>query len=105
MASLFEQIAQRHAVPAGLVSGALGRNRAEVDWAINLPFLLLYCLAAIAVARWLWRKYPRAEYGWVPGAIMALFLSLAMAAGSTMVVTARTGFGGCGIAPRYSRDR
>jgi hypothetical protein len=103
MASLFEQIAQRHAVPAGLVSGALGRNRAEVDWAINLPFLLLYCLAAIAVARWLWRKYPRAEYGWVP--IMALFLSLAMAAGSTTVVTARTGFGGCGIAPRYSRDR
>jgi hypothetical protein len=85
MASLFQQVANEHGVPVGLVAGALGRNRAGIDLAINLPFLLLYCLAAIAVACRLWRKYPPAEHGWLPGVTMALFLSLAMAAGSTML--------------------
>ena len=56
MASLFEQVANEHGVPVGLVSGALGRNRTGIDLAINLPFLLLYCLAALAVAHWLWRS-------------------------------------------------
>jgi hypothetical protein len=85
MASLFERVAHEHGVPAGDVSGALGRNRAGVDLAIQLPFLMLYCLAAIVVARWLWRRYPPAEQGWIPGITMALFLSLAMAAGAMMV--------------------
>ena len=67
------------------MSGALGRNRAGIDLAVNVPFLQLYTLAAIAVARWLWRKYPPAEHGWIPGSTMALFLCLAMAAGNTMV--------------------
>jgi len=84
MASLFEQIAKDHGVGVGVVSGALGRNRAGTDFAINAPFLLLYCFAAVAVARWPWRKYPAAEHGWIPGATMALFLSLAMAVGSMM---------------------
>ena len=85
MASLFEQVANEHRVPVGLVSDGLGRNRAGIDLAINLPFLLLYCLGALAVACWLWRKYPPAEHGWVPGVTMALFLSLAMAVGGTML--------------------
>jgi len=84
MASLFEQIAKEHSVPVGAVSGVLGRNRIGVDFATNLPFLLLYGLTAILVSGWLWRKYPPAEQGWLPGAAMALFLSLAMAAGSIM---------------------
>ena len=63
MTSLFEQIARQHGVPVRLVSGALGQNRARIDLAINLPFLLLYCLAATTVAGWLWRKYQPAEYG------------------------------------------
>ena len=85
MASLFQQIAKEHSVPVGLVSGSLGRNRAGVDLAVNLPFVLLYCFAAVALARLIWRKYPPAEHDWIPGAAMALFLSLVMAAGSTML--------------------
>jgi hypothetical protein len=85
MASLFEHIAKEHGVPVGVVSGALGRNRAGIDLAINVPFTLFYCLAATAVARWLWRNYPPVEDRWIPGATIALFLSLAMAVGSTMI--------------------
>ena len=80
MTSLFEQIAKNHAVPVGAVSGALGGNRARIDLAINLPFVLVYCLAATVLARFIWRKYPPTEHGWVPGATMALFLSLVIAA-------------------------
>jgi hypothetical protein len=85
MGSLFEQIAKQHSVPIGLVSDALGRNRAGIDFAVNLPFWLLYCLAAIAAARLIWRKYPPAEHGWMPGVTMALFLSLVIAALGTML--------------------
>src|SRR4029079_10571354 len=85
MGSLFEQIAREHGVPVGLVSAALGRNRAQVDVAVNLPFVLLYCFAATAVASLIWRKYPPTEYGGISGVTMALFLSLAIAAGGTML--------------------
>src|SRR5205823_3783287 len=59
--------------------------RTGIDIAVNLPFVLLYCFAVAAVARLIWRKYPSAEHGWIPGATMALFLSLVTAAGSTML--------------------
>jgi len=85
MQTLFEQIAGEHRVPVELVSDALGRNRAHIDAAENLPFILLYCFGAAAVARMIWRRYPPVEHGWIPGAIMALFLSLAFAAGGTML--------------------
>lgn len=85
MGSLFEQIAKEHSVPVTQVSAALGRNRTRIDAAVNLPFALLYCVAAVAAARLLWRKYPPAEYGWISGAVMAVFLSLAFAAGGTML--------------------
>lgn len=81
----FEQIAREHGVPVALVSGALGRNRAALDLAVNSPFVLLYCLAARGIARFMWRKYPREEHGWIPAATMALFLSLALAAAGTML--------------------
>src|SRR5882724_10116016 len=51
MAALFEQIAKEHGVPAAQVSGSLGRNRAQIDIAVNLPFALLYGLVAAAAAR------------------------------------------------------
>jgi hypothetical protein len=85
MASLFEQIAGEHAVPVRQVSGALGRNRGYIDAGVNLPFALFYCVASLVVARWVWRKYPPVGYGWIPGAVIALFLSLAMAAASAML--------------------
>jgi len=85
MGALFEQIAKAHGVPPGQVSDALGRNRAHIDLAVILPFVLLYCFAAPAVARTIWRRYPPIEHGWIPGVIMVLFLSLVFAVGSTML--------------------
>jgi hypothetical protein len=85
MGTLFGKIAQEHGVPVDRVANSLGGNRARVDIAINLPFVLFYSFAAFAVAGWIWRRYPPPEYGWIPGAVMALFVSLVFAAGSTMV--------------------
>jgi hypothetical protein len=85
LGTLFEQIAKEHGVPAGKVSSSLGHNRAHIDIAVNLPFVLLYWFAAAAVARTIWRRYPPAEYGWIPGAVMTLFLSLVFTAASTLV--------------------
>ena len=84
MAALFDQIAKEHGVPTANVSGSLGHNRAWIDFAVNLPFALLYALIAGAAARMMWRRYPPAEHGWIPGIIMALFFSLMFAAGCTM---------------------
>jgi hypothetical protein len=80
-----EQVAKKRGVPIGLVAGSLGRNRAHIDIAVNLPFVLLCCFAAAAVARRIWRRYPPAGHGWIPGAIMTLFLSLVFAVGSVML--------------------
>jgi hypothetical protein len=85
MAALFEQIASEHGVPPASVSGSLGRNRAWLDIAVNFPFALLYCFVAAIAARMMWRRYPPADHGWIPGVIMALFLSLVFAAGCTML--------------------
>jgi hypothetical protein len=71
-------------LPVGQVSGSLGRNRAYIDIAEFLPFALLYTLAVIVCARMIWRRYPPAD-GWASGITMALFVSLAFAAGSIML--------------------
>ena len=84
MAALFEQIAKEHGVPPAKVFGSLGRDRAQIDIAVNLPFALVYGFVAAAAARMMWRRYPPAEHSWIPGVIMALFLSLVFAAGCTM---------------------
>jgi len=84
MESLFEAIGKEHGVPAEHVSGSLGRNRLYIDVAENLPLALLYSLAAVLVARMIWRRYPP-EDGYAPGITMALFVSLALAVGSTML--------------------
>jgi hypothetical protein len=84
MERLFEEIGKEHGVPVGRVSGSLGHNRAYIDLAEVLPFALLYALAAIVCARMIWRRYPP-EDGYAPGITMALFVSLAFAAGSTML--------------------
>jgi hypothetical protein len=81
---LYGEIASQHGVPAGMVSEALGRNRGLVDLAENLPFSLFYCLVAIAVARWLLRRYPPADNGWLPIGAMGLSFGLAMAVVSAM---------------------
>ncbi len=85
MERLFEEIGKEHGVPVEQVSGSLGRNRAYIDMAEVLPFALLYGLAAIVCARMIWRRYAPAEDSWAPGITMALFVSLALAAGSTLL--------------------
>jgi hypothetical protein len=85
MARLFEEIGKEHGVPVGQVSDSLGRNRAYIDLAELLPFALFYGLAAIVGARIIWRRYPPAEDGWVPGIVMALFVSLAFASTSVLL--------------------
>ena len=85
MAVLFQQVARQHGVSPARVSASLGRNRVRIDIATNLPFALLYAFVAAAVARMMWRRYPPAEHTWIPGVIMALFLSLVFAAGCTML--------------------
>jgi len=82
---LFEEIAKKHGVPAGQVSDSLGRNRGYIDLAELLPFALFYGVTAMVGARILWRRYPPAEDGWAPGIIMALFVSLALAATSALL--------------------
>jgi len=85
MERLFEEIAKEHGVPVEQVSGSLGRDRAYIDLAEVLPFVLLYIVAALVAARMIWRHYPPAENGWPPGIAMTLFASLALAVGGTML--------------------
>jgi hypothetical protein len=85
METLFDQIAKEHGVPVAQVSSALGRNRVFIDVAESLPFVLLYVFVVVVVVRVIWRRYPPNEQGWSPGITMALFLSLAFAAGGTML--------------------
>ena len=85
MGTLFQQVAKEHGVPAERVYSSLGRNRGYIDLAENLPFVLLYCVVAVAAARMIWRRYPPAEDGWITGATMILLLSLALAVAGTML--------------------
>lgn len=73
--NLFEEIGRAHAVPVKQVSQALGRNRVGTDLMVNLPFLLLYGLAASLVLKRIWARYPPAD-GWSSGAAMVLVCSL-----------------------------
>jgi hypothetical protein len=84
MARLFAEIGKEHGVPVEQVAAALGQNRGYIDLAEILPFELLYVLAAILSARMIWRRYAPAEDGWAPGIAMALFVSVALAAGGTL---------------------
>ena len=85
MQSLFVQIAKEHRVTAAVISNALGRNRARIDLAVNLPFGFLHCVAAAAVARFITPRYPPQEHGWIPVGTMALFISVVIAMTSTML--------------------
>jgi hypothetical protein len=85
MYSLFEEIARQHGVSAKRVAGSLGSNRGMMDLAINLSFGLFYLVLTLLFAHLVWRKYPIADHGWIPGAVMALFVSLAMTLGGSML--------------------
>jgi hypothetical protein len=85
MNSLFAQIAGQHGIPVEQVSSALGRNRARIDAAETLPFGVFYLLATWFGVQLIWRKYPPAEHGWIPGVVIGSFVALMMAGGCVMV--------------------
>src|ERR1700691_1194029 len=85
MAKLFEEVAKERGVSVEQVSSSLGQNREYIDVAEILPFALLYGLAAVTITRMNWRRYSPDDSGWIPGITMALFVSLVLAAGSTML--------------------
>ena len=84
-AALFGEIASEHNVAMERVYDSLGQNRAYIDLVINLPFALICWFVSIAVARAVWGRYPPAENGWLPGATMILFLSVAFSIAFIMV--------------------
>jgi hypothetical protein len=85
IARLFEEIGKQHGVSVEQVSDSLGQNRAYLDISEILPFALLYSFAAFMGARMIWRRYAPAEVGWASGITMALFVSVAFAAGSSLL--------------------
>ena len=78
MKSLFDQIAAEHGGAVEQVFSALGHNRARIDAAANVPFGLFYLLAAWLGVQLIWREYPPAEHGWIPGIIISLLVALMM---------------------------
>ena len=68
------------------VSNSLGRNRGCLDLAEILPFTLVYGFVVVIISRMIWRRYPPDDYGWSSGITMGLFVSLLIAAGSTLLV-------------------
>lgn len=84
LGTLFDAAALAHGIPAERVARALGANRPGIDAAVNLPFLLFSGAVAWLTARWVWRRYAPRE-GWMPGAVMTLFLALSFAFASVML--------------------
>jgi len=84
MEELFTEAAKEHGVSSEQVAMSLGHNRAYIDLGMSAPFVLLYCFAAAVLARAVWNRYPP-DCGWIPGAVMTLFLSLFIAAGSVLL--------------------
>lgn len=82
---LFTQVANTHGVSEGTVRESLGRNRAGVDAAEYLPFVIAYCFAAFFVARLIWRRNSPDEGGWMPGAVLLVIASLLCAFLATMI--------------------
>jgi hypothetical protein len=61
--AMCKEIGQAHGVTSATVFESLGRNRAGIDLAVNLPFVLLYGFVASVMAGRVWRRYPP-EDGW-----------------------------------------
>jgi len=92
MAELFDEVAKQHGVSVQAVSASLGRNRVLIDLAVSLPFVLFYCVAAVAATRMVWRRYAPTDHGWITPGIMVVFVSLIFAIGGTMLGEIWAGF-------------
>ena len=84
LSSMFEEIGKVHGVTARQVFETLGGNRAEVDLAVNLPFLALYGLVAGLMILRLWARYPPSD-GWLAGVMVVLLCSIAFGVGGVLL--------------------
>ena len=85
MQAMFAAVAGEHGVPVTTVRQSLGRNRAGVDVAEYLPFLIAYCFAAFLAARIIWRRNLPNEVGWISGMVVVLIVALVFAVLATMI--------------------
>ncbi len=84
LGELSGKIGETHKVEAQEVFRFLGRRDLVADLALNLPFALLYCLAAGIMIGKLQRSYP-IEEGWEPVIIIAGLTSVAFGAGAVIL--------------------
>jgi hypothetical protein len=83
LGTMFSEIGKTHGVAPAKVFEALGRNRTELDLAVNLPFFLLYTLAGYLVVRRIWSRYH--SDGWIVAAALIAVCSLVFGVGGVLL--------------------
>jgi hypothetical protein len=83
LGTMFSEIGKTHGVPPAKVFEALGRNRKEIDLAVNLPFFLLYTLAGYLAVRRIRSRYH--SDGWMVAAVMIAVCSLIFGVGGVLL--------------------
>ena len=81
---MFVEIGTSHGIAWSDVLASLGKNRARIDLAINLPFVLFYTWAAYWTVGRIWMHYPPSD-GWMTGAVIILLSSFVFGIGGVLV--------------------
>ena len=81
---LLGEIGKKHGITAQEAFRSFGQRSAAVDLAMNLPFILVYALAADFAIRRLLGRYPPSE-SWMTSIIMITLASLAFGIGGLML--------------------
>jgi hypothetical protein len=84
MGVLLGEIGKEHGITAREAFKSFGQRSAAVDLAMNLPFILVYALAADFAIRRLLGRYPPGE-GWMTSIIMTVLASLAFGIGGLIL--------------------
>ena len=84
MGSLLAEIGKKHGMTAQEAFRSFGQRSAAVDFAMNLPFLLVYVVSADFAIRRLLGRYPPSD-GWTTTIIMMLLASGAFGAGGLIL--------------------
>jgi len=84
MGVLLGEIGKEHGITAREAFKSFGQRSVAVDLAMNLPFILVYALAADFAIRRLLARYPPGE-AWMTSIIMIILASLAFGIGGLML--------------------
>jgi hypothetical protein len=84
MGILLEEIGKEHGITAQGAFQSFGQRSAAVDLAVNLPFVIVYILAANFLTRRLLKRYPPQE-GWVTAVMMIILAALLFATGGLLL--------------------